>query len=65
MYLGDAAAAASGEVREHAGITFHVHRMAGRTVVAWQEGRVTCALVSDGEPNEVLQLAIAKAMKAA
>lgn len=65
MYLGDAAAGAGGEVREHAGITFHVHRLAGRTVVVWQEGRVTCALVSDGEPDDVFQLAIAKAMKAA
>lgn len=63
MYLGNAAGA-GGEVHEHAGIRFHLLRLAGRTAVVWQEGRVTCALVADGEPQEVLRLAIAKAMKA-
>ena len=65
MYLGDAAASAGGEVRRHAGIDFYVHRIEGKTVVLWQEGAVACALVADGDPEEVVNLAFAKAMRAA
>jgi anti-sigma factor RsiW len=65
MYLGNAAANAGGEVRRHAGIDFYVYRVEGKTVVLWQEGAVTCALVADGDPEAVVSLAFAKAMRAA
>ena len=66
MYLGEAAALTRGAtLREHNGFTFYVHRMGGRTLVAWQEGTVTCVLVSDAEPEAVIRLAFEKAMRAA
>ncbi len=37
--------------------------MNGLTVVFWQEGAVTCVLTSDISPEEVVQLAFAKAVK--
>jgi DNA-binding transcriptional ArsR family regulator len=46
------------------GIAFHVHAREGLTLVFWPEADVLCVLVSDGEPEALLQLAFAKAMKA-
>jgi anti-sigma factor RsiW len=43
--------------------TFLVFREEGQTQVFWQEGDVVCVLASDIPPEEVLQLAFAKAMK--
>jgi anti-sigma factor RsiW len=51
-----------GERREHNGILFHIYRRGARTVVFWQEGRVTCVLTSDIAAEDVIQLAFAKAM---
>lgn len=51
------------DVREHNGITFYVHRSGGRTIVFWQEGEVICVLVSDVPPEDVVQLAFAKAVR--
>lgn len=66
MYRGDAAVdGRGGEVRAHAGFDFYVHRINGKTVVLWQEGSVTCGLVGDGDPQAVIDLAFAKAMKPA
>ena len=50
-------------VRENKGIRFYIYRDDGLTVVFWQEGAVTCVLTSDIAPGEVIQLAVAKAMK--
>jgi anti-sigma factor RsiW len=61
MYEGVPPAGA--EVRLHDGISFHVHRRGHTTLVFWQEGDVACVLVSDIAPEEVVQLAFAKAMK--
>ncbi len=52
------------ERREHGGFTFLIYRHGGKTAVFWQEGRVTCVLVSDIDSEEVIALAFAKAMKA-
>jgi anti-sigma factor RsiW len=51
------------ERRSNDGIDFRVYDRGGKTVVAWQEGRVVCILVSDIPREEVIQLAFAKAMK--
>ena len=53
-----------GERREHNGFTFFVYRHRGMTAAFWQEGPVTCVLVSDIDSEEVIALAFAKAMKA-
>ncbi len=53
-----------GERREHNGFTFFIYRHSGMTAVFWQEGPVTCVLVSDIDSEEVIALAFAKAMKA-
>jgi len=52
------------ERREHGGFTFFIYRDRGKTAVFWQEGPVTCVLVSDIDSEEVIALAFAKAMKA-
>ncbi len=52
------------ERREHGGLTFFIYRDRGMTAVFWQEGPVTCVLVSDIDSEEVIALAFAKAMKA-
>lgn len=49
--------------REQKGIVFFLYRREGLTQVFWQEGDVTCVLTSDIPSEEVLSLAIAKAMK--
>jgi anti-sigma factor RsiW len=53
----------SAERTEHNGIAFLVFHRKGSTQVFWQEGEVTCVLVSDAPPEEVLSLAFAKAMR--
>ncbi|MBI1966425.1 MAG: zf-HC2 domain-containing protein [Gemmatimonadetes bacterium] len=54
---------AGAERREHDGIQFRIYRTAGLTLVFWQEGDVVCVLASDGDPEEAVQLAYAKAIK--
>ena len=49
--------------RENKGIEFYIYRINGLTVVFWQEGTVICVLSSDINPEEVVQLAFAKAVK--
>lgn len=50
-------------LRENKGIRFYIYRVNGLTVAFWQEGAVTCVLTSDIDPEEVIQLAFAKAVK--
>ena len=52
------------EQREHDGISFKVYRMDGVTLVFWPEGEVLCVLAGSGDPDALVQLAFAKAMKA-
>ena len=52
------------ETRQHDGIPFQVYHLGEVTVVFWPEGRVLCALAGRGEPEALIQLAFAKAMKA-
>jgi anti-sigma factor RsiW len=54
---------AGAERREHNGISFRIYRRDARTVVFWEEGHVTCVLVSDIGAEDVIQLAFAKAMR--
>ena len=49
-------------LRENKGLTFHTYQRDGLTAVFWPEGTVICVLVSDLEPEQVVQLAFAKAM---
>ena len=53
------------EERDHDGIRFIVYRRAGLTLVFWEEGTVVCVLASDGDPEEAVQLAYAKAVRVA
>lgn len=48
--------------RTNNGIEFHVFDRAGLTLAFWQEGDVVCVLVGGGPPEEVIQLAFAKAV---
>jgi len=50
------------EVREHNGIRFHIYHKDGVTLAFWKEGSVICVLASDIDPEELIQLAFAKAM---
>jgi len=45
------------------GIDFLVYEREGLTLVFWQEGDVVCVLTGEGDPQTVVDLAIAKAMK--
>jgi anti-sigma factor RsiW len=54
---------AGATLRENNGIRFHIYRAGGLTLAFWQEGAITCALASDGDSEEVVQLAFAKAVK--
>ncbi len=47
------------------GIEFRVYRRGAFTLVFWQEGPLVCVLASDGDPDEALQFARAKAKAAA
>jgi hypothetical protein len=49
------------DVREYKGVTFHVYRMGELTLVFWQDGAVVCVLVSDGDPEQAIVFARAKA----
>jgi len=49
------------EVRENRRTRFQLYRLGTTTLVFWQEGSVVCVLVSDGNPEAVIQLAYAKA----
>lgn len=51
------------EQRVHDGITFRIYHVGGMTLVFWQEGAVVCVLASDGNTDEVVQLAYAKAVR--
>lgn len=53
-----------GKQQRHGDFTFHIYRRAGKTVVFWEEGKVVCVLTGDFDEREIMQLAIAKAMKA-
>ena len=64
MYEGrvsELPAAAAERARE--GMRFRIYRRGDLTLVFWQEGALVCVLVSDGDPEEAVQLAIAKAVK--
>jgi anti-sigma factor RsiW len=50
--------------REHDGIPFRIYQVDGITLVFWPEGDVLCVLVGEGDPEALVQLAFAKAMKA-
>lgn len=63
MYAGLASDARRGAEELRRGeMTFYVHRLGGRTLVFWQEGEVACVLASDIAAQEVVDLAVAKAM---
>ncbi len=51
------------ERRSNGGITFHVYRDSDLTLVFWEEGAVVCVLVGDADPEAVIQLAFAKAVR--
>lgn len=51
------------DVRQHNGVTFYVHRSGSLTIIFWQEGDVVCVLASDAAPEDVVQLAFAKAVR--
>lgn len=51
------------ETRVTNGFTFHIYHRDGGTQVFWEEGDVLCVLASTLPANEVIDLAIAKAMK--
>lgn len=63
MYAGNVGELpGGGTLRESGGIQFHVYRKGDLTAVFWPEGAIMCVLVSDIDPEQVLQLAFAKAM---
>ena len=65
MYPGQATElpAAGAVLRENNGIRFHIYSVNRLTVAFWQEGTITCVLTSDIDPEELIQLAFAKALK--
>ncbi len=65
MYRGRLEELPDGAQRfEHGGFEFLAYRRKGSTQVFWQEGDVTCVLISDAPIEDVVPLAFAKAMKA-
>ena len=63
MYIGQVSELPKGATpRENNGIKFYTYQTKGVTAVFWQEGAVVCVLASDIAPEEVVQLAFAKAM---
>jgi anti-sigma factor RsiW len=63
MYPGAVSELPAGATpRENNGIKFQVYQKSGVTMVFWQEGKTVCALSSDLAPENVVQLAFAKAM---
>jgi anti-sigma factor RsiW len=64
MYDGQLAALpAPVDERDHDGIRFRIYRRGDLTLAFWQEGSVVCVLISDGDPEAVIALAYAKAVK--
>jgi hypothetical protein len=64
MYVGDLdQLPVPPRILENDGITFHVYKRDGRTLVFWEEGDVVCVLASDAPAKAVIELSIAKAMK--
>lgn len=63
MFEGGTAGLPKGLRHDREGISFFVYGRDGSTQIFWQEGDVTCVLVSDAPPEEVLSLAFAKAMR--
>ena len=64
MYTGSTTELpAAPETRTANGFTFLVYHEGGGTQVFWQEGTVVCVLASTLPSEDVIQLAIAKAMK--
>lgn len=49
--------------RIHDGIDFFVYREAEVTIVFWQEGAIVCVLAGAGDPEAIVALAFAKAIK--
>jgi anti-sigma factor RsiW len=65
MYRGDLAGLPKGfERRDLDGIEFRLYRRGTVTLVAWMDGPVVCMLASDGDPDQALQFAHAKALAA-
>jgi anti-sigma factor RsiW len=50
--------------RSHGEIPFQIYRSEGFTLVFWPEGDVLCVLSGEGDPEALIELAFAKAMKA-
>jgi hypothetical protein len=65
MYEGSIEELPAGATRrEHQGIDFRIYRDADVTIVFWQEtSDVVCVLVGSGDPETVIQLAVAKAVE--
>jgi anti-sigma factor RsiW len=64
MYPGRVTELPAGAVlRENKGIQFYIYRVKDLTVAFWQEGAVICVLTSDMSPEQLVQLAFAKAVK--
>jgi anti-sigma factor RsiW len=55
--------AADAVLRENKGIQFYIYRVNGLTLTFWQEGPITCVLTSEIDPEQLIQLAFAKAVK--
>ena len=51
------------ERRVRDGIAFRIYRVNGMTLVFWEEGAVVCVLASEGNTDDVVQLAYAKAVR--
>ncbi len=55
----------TGSPEDAADLVQETYLRAYRTFSNWQEGDVTCVLASDIDPELLIELAVAKAMKAA
>jgi anti-sigma factor RsiW len=51
------------EVRDYDGVQFLVYRLDDLTLVFWQDGPVVCVLVADGDPEQAIAFARAKATR--
>ena len=51
------------ELRERNGVVFRIFERNGVTLAFWQEGDVLCVLASDVAREQLVDLAVAKAMK--
>jgi hypothetical protein len=66
MYVGSVEdLPATTDERRSGAFTFRVYRQGRLTLVFWQEGSLVCVLVSDQPAEDVVQLAMAKAMQPA